>query len=102
MDSSTLVWIHFPEVPIAFFEDQMGNLVGRAVKVDDTTMEVSRGIVCVLNFQKIPLLLGYSQLVEYDHLICFYCGEYGHRMEGCPQKGGVDGSVQNTSINDLR
>lgn len=45
--SSTLVWIHFPEVPIAFFEEsallQMGNLVGRAVKVDDTTMEVSRG-----------------------------------------------------------
>lgn len=45
--SSTLVWIRFPEVPIEFFEEsvllQMGNLVGRAVKVDDTTMEVSRG-----------------------------------------------------------
>jgi Domain of unknown function (DUF4283) len=45
--SSTLVWIRFPEVPIEFFEEsvllKMGNLVGRAVKVDDTTMEVSRG-----------------------------------------------------------
>lgn len=35
------------EVPISFFEEsvllKMGNLVGRALKVDDTTMEVSRG-----------------------------------------------------------
>lgn len=45
--SSTMVWIRFPEIPVEFFHEQtllrLGNPIGRAIKVDDTTMAATRG-----------------------------------------------------------
>ncbi|KAL0294018.1 UNVERIFIED_CONTAM: hypothetical protein Scaly_3130500 [Sesamum calycinum] len=86
--SSTLVWIRFPEMPVEFFQEELlmriGNRIGRAVKVDETTMAASRGRyarVCVEVDLTKPLvsmitLLGFAQAVEYEglHQICFDCG----------------------------
>ncbi|KAK4409311.1 hypothetical protein Sango_0004100 [Sesamum angolense] len=91
--SSTLVWIRFPEMPVEFFQEELlmriGNRIGRAVKVDETTMAASRGRyarVCVEVDLTKPLvsmitLLGFAQAVEYEglHQICFDCGKYGQK-----------------------
>lgn len=79
------------------FDDEMlmdmGNALGRAVKIDSTTMAASRGRfakMCVeidLSKPLIPSLtiLGQPQRVEYEglHLIYFECGAYDHRAEMC-------------------
>lgn len=86
----------------------MGNLVGRAVKVDHTTMEVSRGRyarVCVeidLRKQLVPKisLLGQPQPIEYEglHMICFQCGKYGHKAEFCGQNEGGKDKVSEDNV----
>ncbi|KAI5672939.1 hypothetical protein M9H77_13303 [Catharanthus roseus] len=85
--TSTLAWVRFLEVPIEFFEKEtlmaMGKAIGKAVKIDSTTMGVARGRyarVCIT-------LLGHSQTLEYEclYLICFECGEYDHRADSCPK-----------------
>ncbi|KAL0315032.1 UNVERIFIED_CONTAM: hypothetical protein Scaly_2896200 [Sesamum calycinum] len=68
---------------------RIGNRIGRAVKVDETTMAASRGRyarVCVEVDLTKPLvsmitLLGFAQAVEYEglHQICFDCGKYGQK-----------------------
>lgn len=71
----------------------VGNTVGKAIKVDLTTQDASRAKfarVCVeVNLAR-PLLpsvtiYGYRQPVEYEglHQICFKCGQYGHKLELC-------------------
>lgn len=96
--SSTLVWVRFPELPIELFDEEvlsyMGDAIGKTIKVDDTTVAVSRGRyarVCVeidLNAPLVPVIkvLGSLQRVEYEglHLICFECGRYGHKQDMCP------------------
>ncbi|KAL0297840.1 UNVERIFIED_CONTAM: hypothetical protein Scaly_3081500 [Sesamum calycinum] len=74
--SSTLVWIRFPEMPVEFFQEELlmriGNRIGRAVKVDETTMAASRGRyarVCVEVDLTKPLvsmitLLGFAQALS--------------------------------------
>ncbi|KAL0291792.1 UNVERIFIED_CONTAM: hypothetical protein Scaly_2620300 [Sesamum calycinum] len=83
----------FPEMPVEFFQEELlmriGNRIGRAVKVDETTMAASRGRyarVCVEVDLTKPLvsmitLLGFAQAVEYEglHQICFDCGKYGQK-----------------------
>lgn len=68
--------------------------INKAIKIDLTTQEAVRGKyarACVeVNLAKTLLpsvtLYGRRQLVEYEglHQICFQCGRYGHRVEGCP------------------
>lgn len=45
--SSTMVWIRLPEIPIEFFNEpslmKIGNKLGKAVRVDRTTLAVARG-----------------------------------------------------------
>lgn len=98
---ATLVWVKFPGLPIELFDEEvlsgLGDLVSRAIRVDDTTREAYHGRyarVCVkvdLNKPLIPSItvLGKKQLVEYEglHLICFACGWYGHRDASCAQGG---------------
>ncbi|KAI5669426.1 hypothetical protein M9H77_19279 [Catharanthus roseus] len=67
-------------------------LLGRAVKVDPTTLSTSRGkfarIYVEVDFRQplVPLtsVMGYLQVVEYEglHQICFGYGEYRHRETG--------------------
>lgn len=99
--STTLVWVRFRELPLEVFDEEsladMGDMVGRTVKVNPILVETYRGRyarVCVEVQLDKPLLpsitfLGESQLVEYEglHLICFSCGKYGHKGEACPEQG---------------
>lgn len=71
----------------------MGDLIGRIVKVVPISVEVYRGRyarVCMeidLNKLLLPSISVFyePQLVEYEglHLICFSCGKYRHRSEAC-------------------
>lgn len=95
---STLVWVRFPALPVECFKENLlmavSNTIGKAVKVDLATQDATRGKyarACVEVNLAQPLLpsvtlYGRQQLVEYEglHLICFHCGRYGHRAEGCP------------------
>lgn len=84
----------------------MGNQIGKTTKVDDETESVLRGQfaqVCVEVDMNKPLILcvclmGPVQLMEYEgfHVICFQCGQYGHRNENSP-KGNINGSTYPTS-----
>ncbi|CAL5355906.1 unnamed protein product [Camellia sinensis] len=95
---STMVWIRFSGVPIEYFNEnlllRLGGLVGRAIKTDKLTADASRGRfarVCVELNLKDALVskVGINNVeftVEYEglHLICFECGKYGHKQDGCP------------------
>ncbi|KAI5676520.1 hypothetical protein M9H77_07470 [Catharanthus roseus] len=82
--SSTSVWIRLPGLLLVFSEKillAMGNWVGKAIKVDQPTLQTARGkcaLICVevdLSKFLIPRIqfLHQSQNVEYEglHLICF-------------------------------
>lgn len=98
---NTMVWVRFPELPMELFDEEvlfaMGNTIGKAIKIDDTTLIVRRGRyarVCIeVDLEKplVPFItvLGVQQRVEYEglHLICFGCGKYDHRSDGCPDNG---------------
>lgn len=89
---SLLVWVRFPVVPVEYFNERWliraGNQIGKAVKVDRTTLIASRGKfarVCVEIDLTKPLKAGYSQRgkrwpIQYKglHSLCFTCGRYGH------------------------
>lgn len=106
--TSTLAWVRISDLPLELFDDgallKLGNLIGKAVKVDHTTTCVGRGQgrgkyarICVeINLQK-PLgsrikVNGKVFNVEYECLsqICFNCELYGHVVEDCGSKQGVD------------
>ncbi|XP_027178983.1 uncharacterized protein LOC113777945 [Coffea eugenioides] len=84
-------------LPIEYYvEDflmKVGNIVGKAVKVDSQTLEVTRGKyarICVEVDLKKPLIPfiwvnNDLQAVEYEGLdaICFECGQYGHIASNC-------------------
>ncbi|GKV23692.1 hypothetical protein SLEP1_g33394 [Rubroshorea leprosula] len=98
----TAVWVHLYGVPVECFHEAavlyLGNKLGRAIKVDKTTLLATRGEfarVCVevdLN-ESLPSMIdldleGLPQsliLVKYEglHKICFECGEFGHKKEAC-------------------
>lgn len=94
---STLAWVRFPTLPLENFDSHsllaIGNAIGKAVKVDSDTVDVTKGKyarVCVeinLNQPLVPnvLVWGRKQPVEYEGLtkICFKCGRYGHKLETC-------------------
>lgn len=94
-----LAWVRFPALPIEYFDEdillRVGNSIGRAIKVDNTTSLTSRGKfarVCVeLDVTK-PLLAKFDieesvYPIEYEgiHLVCFKCGIYAHRQDHCGQ-----------------
>lgn len=96
--SRTLVWLRLPRLPLEMFVEstllRVGNVIGRAIKVDSFTGEMIKGRyarVCVeldLHGPLPPnvLIWGRKQAVEYEglHHICYQCGRYGHKKDQCP------------------
>lgn len=79
-----------------------GNKIGRTLKVDTTTLDAARGKyarACVeIDLQK-PLRTSYTFKgrtwgVQYKglHLLCFFCGRYGHSEVACPIKRSEEAS----------
>lgn len=85
-------------MPIELFQKslllRLGDLVGKAVKVDPTTLLPIRGKfvrMCVefdLGEPLVPFVsvMGYLQPLENEclHQVCFRCGKHGHKNEFCP------------------
>lgn len=97
-EEKLLVWVWLPGIPIEYFNaeflEKVGNKIGRLMRIDDATSEISRrrfARICVEVDITKPLLprfkiKGRAMKIEYEgfHLICFHCGIYGHRNDGCP------------------
>ncbi|KAL4313865.1 hypothetical protein AHAS_Ahas15G0027800 [Arachis hypogaea] len=93
-------WIRLPGLPIELYDRmvlrKIGNLVGRTIKVDSNTAELSRGKfarMCVEVDLTKPLvgkylINGREYRVEYEgiHQICFSCGRIDHDQKLCPLK----------------
>ncbi|XP_061375494.1 uncharacterized protein LOC133317649 [Gastrolobium bilobum] len=101
------VWIRMPGVPREFYTHKdlwrMGNMVGKTLKIDESSLRISgqgqlkeitdRGRfarICVeIDLSKNLLSkfrIGQRQLyIGYEglHLVCFLCGQYGHRKDQC-------------------
>lgn len=96
--TSTLVWVRFVEMPIEFFSREtllcMGNLLGKATKVDEATASILQDrfarvyVEIAWNKPLIPCvrIMGRVQHIEYEglHIISFNCGQYGHRNGNVP------------------
>nr|POF15884.1 uncharacterized protein CFP56_17124 [Quercus suber] len=96
--SSIAVWIRLNELPIEYYElevlTQIGNAVGKILRIDTYTANEARGRfarLCVQVDVDKPLVTtvligGIHQTVNYEgiHKLCFSCGRIGHRKEACP------------------
>lgn len=96
--SSLPVWVRFPDIPLEYFDEEwlrrVGDELGKTIKVDNTTRATTRGRfarVCVeIDMGKLLAanlrLRGKVYRLQYEGLqdLCFTCGKYGHREEGCP------------------
>ena len=91
------VWIRILGLPVAYSKEftlnNIGNVLGTVVKIDQLTLAQSRGKfsrLCVeIDLHK-PLLLNievegvaYSVVYEGISMICFNCGCYGHVKANC-------------------
>lgn len=103
--SKVAIWIRVPTLPVHMYTEEfmleLGNMVGKALKVDLNTLaqrdnkvnEVARAkfarvsVEVDLNKQLKSKFMIRTQLyiVEYEGLntICFRCGTYGHSQEQC-------------------
>ncbi|KAJ8765061.1 hypothetical protein K2173_010538 [Erythroxylum novogranatense] len=98
--SHVIVWVRFPELPVARYHPSvlhaLGNLVGRTIKIDTNTQLSHRG-----RFARVAIDIDLSQplrsiveldgeqiKVAYEGLpqICFTCGRVGHSTAVCPTR----------------
>ncbi|XP_019173801.1 PREDICTED: uncharacterized protein LOC109169373 [Ipomoea nil] len=94
-----LVWVRIPCLPAEYYNliflRKLGNKVGKTIRVDQATSQVSRGMfarICVEVDIRKPLISKFTykqrvRSVAYEgiHLVCFSCGIYGHSTETCPK-----------------
>ncbi|XP_031120285.1 uncharacterized protein LOC116023425 [Ipomoea triloba] len=92
-----LVWARFPCLSIEYYDYEflmrVGDMIGKAMKVDPATSMASRSLfarVCVevditKSFLAWFTLRNKMRTIEYEglHLVCFKCGMVGHWKEGC-------------------
>ncbi|KAJ1395323.1 Zinc finger, CCHC-type [Sesbania bispinosa] len=121
--SRVVVWIRIPSLPIEYYDrtilGKIGDTIGRTVRIDSNTMKPKNGVwdetvtergkfarLCIEVDLRRSLvsqfeLLGRTYSVEYEglYLICFSCGKYGHRADGCPLKNNVEPTVQGAGEN---
>ncbi|KAK4284428.1 hypothetical protein QN277_001261 [Acacia crassicarpa] len=92
-----VAWVRFPDLPAPLFDKKfllnLGNVIGRAIKLDVHTTQRSRGkfaCMCVeLDLTK-PLVPKFDVegqrigiVYESMGLLCHKCGCFGHTKEGC-------------------
>ncbi|CAN1139820.1 hypothetical protein LINPERHAP2_LOCUS11515 [Linum perenne] len=98
--SKLRIWVRLPNLPLECYDDfiltSIGNIIGKTVHIDRTTLNGRRG-----NYARICVEIDISEKLkskyrlwrrvrrmEYEglHVICFNCGIYGHSKDACPQK----------------
>ncbi|XP_015950050.1 uncharacterized protein LOC107474919 [Arachis duranensis] len=93
-------WIHLPELAIEYYHrailEKIANIMGRKLKVDTNTAEVTRGKfarLCAEVDLTQPLVSQYMingvyYTIEYEglHQVCFECGRVGIEKWICPEK----------------
>lgn len=96
--SAIAVWVRLNELPIEYYDvevlKQIGNSIGKILRIDTHTAAEARGRfarLCVQVDIDKPLVTnisigGLHQPVNYEgiHRLCFSCGRIGHRKDGCP------------------
>ena len=99
------VWIRLPDLAMEYYDNtvlwKIGNHIGKTLKVDRTTSVRMRGNyarICVEVDLTKPLLSKFKlrrriRHISYEglHMICFGCGQYGHKHEVCPYSMNKEG-----------
>ncbi|CAN1299343.1 hypothetical protein LINPERPRIM_LOCUS24168 [Linum perenne] len=97
--SKLRVWVRLPNLPLECFDEfiltSIGNIIGKTVHIDHTTLNGCRG-----NYARICVEIDITQKLkskyrlwrrvrrgEYEglHVVCFNCRVYGYSREVCPQ-----------------
>ncbi|KAH9751655.1 DUF4283 domain-containing protein [Citrus sinensis] len=104
-----IAWIRLPGMALHYYNKKilrmLGQIFGRASKIDYSTESASRGKFAHLAVEIDPnkplisqfLLDGKLQKVEYEGLpnISFLCGKYGHSKDICPNRTEEDHALGN-------
>lgn len=91
------VWVRLPDLAMEYYDSavlwKIGDRIGKTLKVDRATSGGLRGNfarICVEVDLTKPLLAKIKLrrrilriMYEGLHLICFQCGQYGHKQEIC-------------------
>lgn len=75
--------------------------MGKAVKVDETTMLAMSGKFAQVSVEIVLAIIGHIQPVEHEghHQICFRCDQYGHKDELCLKlDGGNDRTKEDVQL----
>ena len=102
------VWIRLPDLSMEYYDTdvlwKIGDRIGKTLKVDRATTIGIRGNfarMCVEVDLIKPLLAKFKlrrriRRIMYEglHLVCFKCGQYGHKQERCPHEKQEDQEVQ--------
>ncbi|XP_019198981.1 PREDICTED: uncharacterized protein LOC109192732 [Ipomoea nil] len=106
------VWVRLSGLPVEFFREkairEVLNNVGTPLKIDTMTVGVDRGrfarAVVEIDLTKslvaVVMVQDRLQKVEFEgmHVICFGCGEVGHRSADCNKHHKGDNASSETGI----